>query len=84
MSTALQNALEKRWENKEQVAHYLSILYTHPENEWFVPVNSDGSFDVCTELASLNLICICREPIKNQSPYPGIKTSFKYSKDLNN
>lgn len=66
------------------VEHYLTILFSFPQNKWFAPTNKNGSneFTVCSQLAECNLIASKKLPIYKNGSFTGCQIYFYYNLDL--
>jgi hypothetical protein len=81
--------LEKRAYKMNDVYNYkleyiLPILFEKPENEWFKADNKmfTQTYDTCSELYEMNLICKKVEPIYRNGSFCGNNVYFKYNKQL--
>jgi hypothetical protein len=83
MSTPLQLAAEKRLQPHYDVEYYLEVLRQYPEDEWFTPNNqNDPSFDVCRQLAYINVIAVTECPIWVENSFRGVRYKFKYNEQM--
>jgi hypothetical protein len=81
----IKNAVHKHGFLEEETnEHYLNILYSLPENEWFLPSNKNNEErEVCWWFASHGLICKKHIPIFRDGSYVGMKEWYYWNKELN-
>lgn len=69
-------------ESKTNV-HYLSVLRTMPQNEWFAPTNRDNEeFTICAWFASRGLICEKKIPKFLNGSYLGVKSLYFWNEEV--
>lgn len=63
--------------------HYLEVLSTMPENEWFAPTNkNEEHFTICHWFASRGMICKKDIPLFSDGSYKGMKHYFFWNDSL--
>jgi hypothetical protein len=70
--------------DKETNDHYLSVLRTFPQNEWFLPTNENQEqFTICYWFASRGMICEKKVPLFKDGSYLGMKKYYLWNEQLN-
>lgn len=83
-TTAIYTAFKKALTENYDAEHYLSILFSNPENEWFTPNNRENEvYTICEQMAAAHLIAVIKIPVWVDGSFRGLRTEFLYNKDLN-
>ena len=70
--------------NEETNDHYLSVLETFPQDEWFAPTDEkDDEFTICFWFASRGIICKKDVPQFKDGSYLGMKKYYLWNENLN-
>lgn len=65
------------------VDYYISRVTSFPENEWFLPNNSDQQdFQICIDLTQLNVLARKTEPIWVSGGFRGYRAYFMWNSEL--
>ena len=76
-------AAKKLFPSGLDLNHYFTLLFEHPEGEWFAPTNRGSeAYSICDQLAWRHLISWRRIPVWHNGSFMGIKTEFYYNKNL--
>jgi hypothetical protein len=70
--------------DQETNDHYLSVLETFPQNEWFAPTDKNNDeFTICYWFASRGMICEKRIPNFHNGSYVGLTKYYLWNENLN-